>query len=64
MKVLEEEVGKASNRETIAKSRLTKMLTMTCDDFEQNTEIIGTSELMSSEDFFTLGTRILQTISG
>ena len=55
MKVLEEEVGKACNRETIAKSKLTKLLTITSEDFEQNTEIIGTSELMDSEDFFTLG---------
>jgi hypothetical protein len=55
MKVLEEEVGKACNRETIAKAKLTKLMTITSEDFEQNTEIIGTSELMDSEDFFTLG---------
>ena len=55
MKVLEEEVGKACNRETIAKSKLTKLLTITSEDFEQNTEIVGTSELMDSEDFFALG---------
>ena len=55
MKVLEEEVGKACNRETIAKAKLSKLMTMTSEDFEQNTEIIGNSELMNSEDFFTLG---------
>ena len=55
MKVLEEEAGKACNRETIAKAKLTKLMTITSEDFEQNTEIIGTSELMDSEDFFTLG---------
>ena len=55
MKVLEEEVGKACNRETIAKSKLTKLMTITSEDFESNTEIIGTSALMNSGDFFTLG---------
>ena len=55
MKVLEEEVGKTCNRETIAKSKLTKLMTITSEDFELNTEIIGTSELMNSGDFFTLG---------
>ena len=55
MKVLEEEVGKACNRETIAKSKLTKLMTITSEDFELNTEIIGTSALMNSGDFFTLG---------
>ena len=59
MKILEEEAGRACNRETIAKSKLSKAMTMTSLDFEQNTEIIGTSELMSSEDFFTLGTTIV-----
>ena len=60
MKVLEEEAGKACNRETISKAKLSKLMTMTSEDFEQNTEIIGTSELLSSEDFFTLGTAIDQ----
>ena len=55
MKVLEEEAGKACNRETIAKSKLTKLMTITSEDFELNTEIIGTSELMNSGDFFSLG---------
>ena len=55
MKVVESEAGMSSNRETIAKSKLSKMLTMTSDDFEQNTEIIGTSELMNLEDMFTIG---------
>ena len=55
MKVLEEEVGKTCNRETIAKSKLTKLMTITSEDFELNTEIIGTSQLMNSGDFFTLG---------
>ena len=55
MKVLEEEVGKACNRETIAKSKLTKLMTITSEDFELNTEIIGTSKLMNSGDFFTIG---------
>ena len=55
MKVLEEEVGKACNRETIAKSKLTKLMTITSEDFESNTEIIGNSALMNSGDFFTLG---------
>ena len=55
MKVLEEEVGKACNRETIAKPKLTKLMTITSEDFESNTEIIGTSALMNSGDFFTLG---------
>ena len=55
MKVLEEEAGKGCNRETIAKAKLTKLMTLTSEDFEQNTDIIGESELMNSEDFFTLG---------
>ena len=58
MKVLEEEAGKACNRETIAKSKLTKLMTITSEDFELNTEIIGTSELMNSGDFFSLGMMI------
>ena len=55
MKVVESEVGMSSNRETIAKSKLSKMLTMTSVDFEENAEIIGTSELMNFEDMFTIG---------
>ena len=62
MKVLEEEAGKACNRETIAKSKLTKLMTITSEDFELNTEIIGTSELMNSGDFFTLGMSLLLVI--
>ena len=55
MKVVESEVGMSSNRETIAKSKLSKMLTMTSVDFHENAEIIGTSELMNFEDMFTIG---------
>ena len=55
MKVVESEAGKSSNRETIAKSKMSKMMTMTSVDFEQNTEIIGTSELMDFEDMFMIG---------
>lgn len=64
MKVLEEEVGKTCNRETIAKSKLTKLMTITSEDFELNTEIIGTSELMNSGDFFTLAMEMPPKVDG
>ena len=57
MKVLEDEIGKACNRETISRAKLSKLMTMTSEDFEENTEIIGTSQMLCSEDFFTLGNR-------
>ena len=55
MKVLEGEAGKECNRETIAALKLFNLMTTTSDDFGHYTEIIGTSELMDTEDFFVLG---------
>ena len=57
-KVIEEEAGRTSNRETIAKYQFSKAMTMTSVDFENVSELEGKSELMTFQDRLQIGNNV------